>query len=100
MIGTGFALMREERDTDDASNLWSLCNISAARSPMTTQGAMVLPVATRGMIDPSAAQAFDSMHLKLGVDNRHGIEPHFCRTRLVMISLGRISDEVFQFTSF
>ena len=28
--------------------------ISAARSPITTQGAIVLPVVTRGMIDPSA----------------------------------------------
>ena len=27
---------------------------SAARSPITTQGAMVFPVVTRGMIDPSA----------------------------------------------
>jgi hypothetical protein len=32
---------------------WAL-RISAARSPMMTQGAMVFPVVTRGMIDPSA----------------------------------------------
>jgi hypothetical protein len=37
--------------------LHSVCwadRISAARSPMMTQGAMVFPVVTRGMIDPSA----------------------------------------------
>src|ERR1700687_2235021 len=32
---------------------WAL-RISAARSPMMTQGAMVFPVVTRGTIDPSA----------------------------------------------
>jgi hypothetical protein len=31
--------------------------IAPARSPMTTQGAMVLPVTMRGMIDPSARSA-------------------------------------------
>ena len=31
---------------------------SAARSPMITQGAIVLPVVTRGMIDPSAIRRF------------------------------------------
>src|SRR4029077_6418494 len=39
----------------------SLCaerNISLARSPMITQGAMVLPVVTRGMMDPSAIRRF------------------------------------------
>jgi multidrug efflux pump subunit AcrA (membrane-fusion protein) len=45
---------------DDAGadhNLYSLYSVrrtSAARSPMMTQGAMVLPVVTRGKIDPSA----------------------------------------------
>jgi hypothetical protein len=33
---------------------WAEISISAARSPMTTQGAMVLLAVTRGMIDPSA----------------------------------------------
>jgi len=42
------------RDTDDVSNLCSFRKASAARSPMTMQGAMVLPVVTRGMIEPSA----------------------------------------------
>src|SRR5215472_1068017 len=31
--------------------------ISAARSPIMTQGAVVLPVATRGMMDPSAIRS-------------------------------------------
>src|SRR5262249_30200679 len=33
---------------------YSARNNSAARSPIMTQGAMVLPVVTRGIIDPSA----------------------------------------------
>jgi hypothetical protein len=33
--------------------LYSAFSISPARSPMITQGAIVLPVVTRGMIDPS-----------------------------------------------
>jgi hypothetical protein len=33
-------------------------SISATRSPMMTQGAMVLPVVTRGMIEPSAMRRF------------------------------------------
>jgi hypothetical protein len=37
--------------------LWSAFSISPARSPMTTQGAMVLPVTMRGMIDPSAIRS-------------------------------------------
>jgi hypothetical protein len=50
--------MREERDSDDVSNLWSFRNVSAARSPMMTQAAMVLPVVTRGMMEPSAIRRF------------------------------------------
>jgi hypothetical protein len=50
--------MRAERDTDDVSNLCSFRNTSAARSPMMMQGAMVLPVVTRGMIEPSAMRRF------------------------------------------
>jgi hypothetical protein len=40
-------------------DLYSLCfafSTSAARSPMMTQGAIVLPVVTRGMIEPSATR--------------------------------------------
>ena len=33
---------------------WAIFSISAARSPITTHGAMVLPVVTRGMMEPSA----------------------------------------------
>ena len=50
--------MRAERDTDDVTNLCSFRKASAARSPMMTQGAMVLPVVTRGMIEPSATRRF------------------------------------------
>jgi FtsP/CotA-like multicopper oxidase with cupredoxin domain len=49
---------RAERDTDDVSNLCSFRKASAARSPIMTQGAMVLPVVTRGMMDPSAIRSF------------------------------------------
>jgi hypothetical protein len=43
------------------SYAYSLCSsrrISPARSPMMTQGAMVLPVVTRGMMEPSAIRRF------------------------------------------
>jgi hypothetical protein len=43
---------------DDVSNLCSFRKASAARSPMMMQGAMVLPVVTRGMIEPSAMRRF------------------------------------------
>ena len=33
---------------------WEIFSISAARSPITTHGAIVLPVVTRGIIEPSA----------------------------------------------
>jgi hypothetical protein len=49
---------RAERDTADVSNLCSFRKASAARSPMMMQGAMVLPVVTRGMIEPSAMRRF------------------------------------------
>ena len=49
---------RAERDADDVSNLCSFRKASAARSPMMMQGAMVLPVVTRGMIEPSAMRRF------------------------------------------
>jgi hypothetical protein len=39
-------------------NLCSFRKASAARSPMMMQGAMVLPVVTRGMIEPSAMRRF------------------------------------------
>jgi transposase InsO family protein len=38
-------------------NPCSAFSISPARSPMTTQGPMVLPVVTRGMIEPSATRS-------------------------------------------
>ena len=40
------------------SSVYRLRRNSAMRSPMITHGAMVLPVATRGMIDPSAIRRF------------------------------------------
>jgi hypothetical protein len=33
---------------------WAIFSISEARSPIMTQGAIVLPVVTRGMMEPSA----------------------------------------------
>ena len=45
---------RSDRETDAVPIWCSSRMISAARSPMITHGAMVLPVVTRGMIDPSA----------------------------------------------
>jgi hypothetical protein len=43
---------------EELPNLCSFRKASAARSPMTMQGAMVLPVVTRGMIEPSAIRRF------------------------------------------
>src|SRR6202795_3925792 len=61
----------------------SVCSawrISAARSPTMTQGAMVFPVVTRGMIEASAMRRCSvpwtfrvpSCH----VDHRHGVLAH------------------------
>jgi hypothetical protein len=43
---------------EELPNLCSFRKASAARSPMMMQGAMVLPVVTRGMIEPSAMRRF------------------------------------------
>jgi hypothetical protein len=68
---------------------------------MTTQGAMVLPVVTRGMIEPSAMRRFfDPIDLQLTVYDRHRIAPHFRGARLMVIGGGRIADEVFDCSSF
>jgi hypothetical protein len=45
-------------------------------------------------------KVFDSIDLKPGIDDRHGIAPHFCGACLVMVSSSRIADEVFQGGSF
>src|SRR5262249_34285798 len=41
----------------------------------------------------------DSVDLKVGIDDRHGIATHFCSTRLMVVSHSRIADEVFQCSS-
>src|SRR5271170_4124941 len=76
--------------------LCSVRSICPARSPMIIQAAMVFPVVTRGMIEPSA----DSVDLEASVYDRQGIATHFCRTRLMVVSTGFIADEVFQFSPF
>jgi len=55
---------RAERDWDDVSNLCSLRKASTARSPMMMQGAMVLPVVTSGMMEPSAIRVNDGLILQ------------------------------------
>ena len=62
---------------------------------MTTQGAIVLPVAIRGMIEESAMRR-PSMpyNLKLVVDHRHAIAAHLGCAGLVPIGDGRFPDEV------
>ena len=42
----------------DVSSLCLASRTSAARSPMMTHGAIVLPVVTRGMMEPSAIRRF------------------------------------------
>ena len=49
---------RAERETGAVASLCSVRKVSAARSPMMMQGAMVFPVVTRGMIEPSATRSF------------------------------------------
>jgi hypothetical protein len=44
--------------TSEFHRPWRFCKISTARSPMVTQGAMVFPVVTRSMMDPSAIRRF------------------------------------------
>src|ERR1700756_5430831 len=52
-------IQRRSDPETDAVSIWrSPLMISAARSPTITQGAMVLPVVTRGMTDPSAMRRF------------------------------------------
>ena len=60
IVRAGHAQIPTERDTDDVSNPCSFRSASAARSPMMMQGAMVLPVVTRGMIEPSAMRRFST----------------------------------------
>src|ERR1700704_4538166 len=38
----------------DVSQRWAIFSISEARSPIMMQGAIVLPVVTRGIMEPSA----------------------------------------------
>src|SRR5215813_4627476 len=52
-------IQRRSDPETDAVSIWCwLHMISAARSPIITQGAIVLPVVTRGMTDPSAMRRF------------------------------------------
>ena len=49
-------------------NPCSFCKISAARSPITTQGAMVLPEVIRGRIDPvSNPKILDTVNLEIAI---------------------------------
>src|SRR5262249_14880085 len=52
-------------------NLCSIRSICAARSPMITQGAMVLPVVTRGMIDPSAMRRLSTPYTFRSASTTH-----------------------------
>jgi len=52
---------RHARGVDTASLWLKLCvdrRVSEASSPMTMQGAIVFPVTTLGMMDPSAIRRF------------------------------------------
>jgi hypothetical protein len=41
-------------------------------------------------------KVFDSIDLKPGIHDRHGIAPHFGGTCLMVVSSSRIPDEIFQ----
>src|SRR5215510_10712694 len=62
---------RSDRETDTVTIWCSSRIISAARSPMITQGAMVLPVVTRGMIDPSAMRRLSTPYTFRSASTTH-----------------------------
>jgi hypothetical protein len=57
-IAQGAVQVRAERETGAIASLCSVRKVSAGRSPMMMQGAMVFPLVTRGMIEPSATRRF------------------------------------------
>jgi hypothetical protein len=62
---------------------------------MITHGAMVLPVGTRGRIDPSAnAKPVDAVNLKVRIDHRHSIASHLRGAGLVPERARRVTDEL------
>jgi hypothetical protein len=46
------------------------------------------------------AKVLNSIDLKIGIDDLNGIARHFCGTRLMVVSSGRIADELYQCSSF
>ena len=81
-------------------NSCSTVRMSAARSPITTQGAIVFPVVTRGMIDASAMRRLrgSPCTCEPAIHDQHGmVQTHLCGTTHVMGEARRgIADEFFE----
>jgi hypothetical protein len=62
---------------------------------------MVLPVVTRGMMEPFGdPKIFDSIDFKVAINHRHGVSTHLRCTRLVPEARGCIANEVFKLATF
>jgi hypothetical protein len=67
---------------------------------MITQGAIVLPVVTRGIRPVSNTKFVDSIDLEVTVYDGHRIASHFSRTCLMGVSRGSIAYEIFKIDAF
>ena len=62
---------------------------------------MVLPVITRGMMEPSAMRRFSiPIDSKSGIHNGHGVLSHLGSACLMEIALDTIADEGFELRTF
>jgi len=74
--------------------------ISAARSPMITRGAMVLPVVTRHNGPIGNAKVVDAVNLEIAIDYGHHVTPHLGGRSLMPKARRCIADVVFQHCPF
>src|SRR3981189_373129 len=84
----------------DVSQRWAIFSISEARSPIMMQGAIVLPVVTRGIMEPSAIRIIDPVNLERAVHHRHRVVSHLGRTRLMPITACCVTYKVLQCSAF
>jgi hypothetical protein len=79
--------------TSELRRPWRCCKISAARSPMVTQGAMVFP--HDGSVGNT--KMFDAVNLQIAIHDGHGISAHFGCTGFMPVTDGRVAYEFLQF---
>lgn len=70
LLGFRARLIPPDKDVG-VPNLVCCPHISAARSPTMTQGAMVFPVVTRGIIEPSAPSSEPDLSIGFGDVGTH-----------------------------